>query len=396
MTKLIGRVVLVGVLLTLAVGVSAVQGAEETMSTVRTSQSGEAELSQTLDWYEMGLTMQYPSDWQFTLDERFDFALVGPEDTTSNFPYLLMQSGGYPYWENSLADFLISIIGVSDTSELTSLDLANIEAYRFTSINEGGQTVVYVGFAYTEGQLGLMSLVAPADQGETWTPVFESMLASLTIEPLTLDTELLNRQMQESFERDGTLTVGDPNAPLLMVEFFDFSCPHCVEFSHKVDRMVEDYVLTGKLRIEITVLDIIGGEISTTAGVAMVCGAKLGYGWDLHQLIFSEYEREAQGRAAYTRENLVMAIQNAELGLDLGAFEACMVDPAMVEVISANNEFAGVKAVNSTPTMMFGANRADVALVSYQEGGVEFHAGFPLMVLYEYFDTFDTTIEESE
>jgi protein-disulfide isomerase len=54
------------------------------------------------------------------------------------------------------------------------------------------------------------------------------------------------------FERlpDGGFVLGSPDAPITIVEFADFACPHCQDYSVTMQRFVEKYVATGMARLE--------------------------------------------------------------------------------------------------------------------------------------------------
>ena len=50
-------------------------------------------------------------------------------------------------------------------------------------------------------------------------------------------------------ERPGDLAVGDPDAPVTVIEFFSLTCPSCERFHKNVyNRLKPDYVDTGKVR----------------------------------------------------------------------------------------------------------------------------------------------------
>ena len=53
------------------------------------------------------------------------------------------------------------------------------------------------------------------------------------------------------------LTLGDPKAPVLLVEFADLQCPFCRDYALNVlPQVVEHYVRTGKLRLEYASVDL--------------------------------------------------------------------------------------------------------------------------------------------
>jgi protein-disulfide isomerase len=49
---------------------------------------------------------------------------------------------------------------------------------------------------------------------------------------------------------DGAFVIGDPDAPITIVEFADFMCPHCQTYTSVVDQFIEEQVLTGAAKFE--------------------------------------------------------------------------------------------------------------------------------------------------
>lgn len=49
---------------------------------------------------------------------------------------------------------------------------------------------------------------------------------------------------------EGGYLMGNPNAPVKLVEFGSMTCPHCAAFDGEVDELVNDYVKTGQVSYE--------------------------------------------------------------------------------------------------------------------------------------------------
>ncbi len=50
---------------------------------------------------------------------------------------------------------------------------------------------------------------------------------------------------------DGGFMMGNPNAPVKLVEFASMTCPHCAEFSKESHELVDKYVKTGQVSYEL-------------------------------------------------------------------------------------------------------------------------------------------------
>jgi len=55
---------------------------------------------------------------------------------------------------------------------------------------------------------------------------------------------------------DGGFILGDPDAPVTIVEFADFLCPHCQSYKPTMNRVIEELVATGQARFEFRMLPI--------------------------------------------------------------------------------------------------------------------------------------------
>lgn len=69
---------------------------------------------------------------------------------------------------------------------------------------------------------------------------------------------------------DGGFVMGNPNAPIKLVEYGSLTCPHCGEFSEKSATPLKAYVASGKLSYEYR--NYIRDPIDVTAALLARCG----------------------------------------------------------------------------------------------------------------------------
>ena len=72
-------------------------------------------------------------------------------------------------------------------------------------------------------------------------------------------------------QADGGFVLGNPNAPITMIEFADFACPHCQEYHPMITQFLADYVVTGKAKFEYRVFPTAGGQLSEYTGQLLEC-----------------------------------------------------------------------------------------------------------------------------
>jgi len=144
------------------------------------------------------------------------------------------------------------------------------------------------------------------------------------------------------------VALGDPNAPMTLVEYSDFSCPHCADLAEfSVHPLIDEYVKSGDLRIIYKPISFVNPPYSRPAAQAFLCAADQGMAWEMHDQIWGLYQ--ASGPGAYTQRNLVS--QAEALGLDADQFRSCFVDPATNQAVQAVLSEAQVVGVTGTPTL---------------------------------------------
>ena len=160
-------------------------------------------------------------------------------------------------------------------------------------------------------------------------------------------------EIDGGLERDGR-TLGEQAAPILVVEYADYQCPHCTRFGlTDMPDIVDEYVASGRVRLEYRHLVVIGGDDpdgeSYRAAEAAECARDQGRFWELHELLVANSLGEFRG--SYTPERL-KAIGALVDGLDQAAFAGCVdARTHQVEVAQASAE-ARAAGIGSTPTFL--------------------------------------------
>jgi protein-disulfide isomerase len=156
--------------------------------------------------------------------------------------------------------------------------------------------------------------------------------------------------------------LGNPDAPITIVEYADFQCPFCSRHHQMVaGALMQEFVDTGKAKILYKHLAFLGPE-SVYAAIASECAADQGRFWEFHDYLFEHQGGENQG--AFNKDKLIGF--GRELGLDMPAFEQCVQTDATVARVQADTEEAQKFGVGSTPTF-FVNGKPLVGLQSVEE-----------------------------
>jgi protein-disulfide isomerase len=142
-------------------------------------------------------------------------------------------------------------------------------------------------------------------------------------------------------------TLGDPNAPLTIVEYSDFLCPYCKTAALEiVPQIEEEYVATGKVKLVFKHFVVHGEEAALAAGAAECAGEQDAF-WLYHDMLFLN-----SGSVDFTIENLKQF--GAKLALDTDSFNACLDSESYMDKLVADVDEARRRGVGSTPTFYVG------------------------------------------
>lgn len=93
------------------------------------------------------------------------------------------------------------------------------------------------------------------------------------------------------------MTLGDPKAPVELVEFGDLQCPVCKGFAEEIlPPIIENQVKNGEVKIDFRNFTIIGPQ-SVDAGAAALAAGAQGRGWNFVELFYKNQGGENSGYA---------------------------------------------------------------------------------------------------
>lgn len=144
--------------------------------------------------------------------------------------------------------------------------------------------------------------------------------------------------------------VGSADAPATLEVWADFQCPGCGLFSRAAEaRLIREYVADGQLRIVFRDFAFLGDE-STEAAVAARAAEAQGKFWPYHDWLFANQDGENTGGF---RTEVLVGIAH-EVGLDVSAFEAALVDTTLADAVRAETDSGADVPVTATPTLVIG------------------------------------------
>lgn len=180
--------------------------------------------------------------------------------------------------------------------------------------------------------------------------VYISIAAVIVVVLLILANQVRPAEARTYQQKDGT-SIGDPNAPVRLVEIADLQCPFCHRWYSEVEQqIIQKYVDSGQVYLTIEVvgfLDSSTGE-STQAAEAAYCAADQNMFWEYHGVVYTNQAGENQGAF---RDDRLLAFANS-LGLDMDAFRSCLNSNDKNADVLAAEDFAASHGIDSVPSFV--------------------------------------------
>ncbi|MCS7039028.1 MAG: DsbA family protein [Anaerolineae bacterium] len=143
-------------------------------------------------------------------------------------------------------------------------------------------------------------------------------------------------------------TKGQADAPLVMYEWADYTCPYCRRFHSEVlPTLEEQYIRTGKLRLVYKEYPVVSGDLSVIASLGAQCAAEQNGFWPMHDWLFEQTE-------AWRNQNAIERIKAAavELGLDGEAFNRCFDEQTAIPLIVEDYREGQALGIRGTPNFV--------------------------------------------
>lgn len=140
-------------------------------------------------------------------------------------------------------------------------------------------------------------------------------------------------------------TLGNPRAPITIVEFYDFQCGYCKIFAEEtMPKIIESYVKSGKVRFIFK--DFVGalGEDSKGAAIAANCAFEQNKYLEFHDNLYSLKDENK----TFSKENILALAQ--KLNLNLFKFNECLGLQKNKDSIENDTKEGKLKGVRGTPT----------------------------------------------
>jgi protein-disulfide isomerase len=135
--------------------------------------------------------------------------------------------------------------------------------------------------------------------------------------------------------------LGDPDAPVTIIEFSDYECPFCGRhFDQTYDQIKTEYVDTGKVKIVFKDFPLSFHENAQKAAEAAECAGEQGKYYEMHDKLFENQNAlDVASLKTYAKE----------IGLKTADFNTCLDSGAMADEVQKDFSDGQAAGVTGTP-----------------------------------------------
>ena len=147
---------------------------------------------------------------------------------------------------------------------------------------------------------------------------------------------------------DGSPILGDPNAPITILEWGDYQCTYCYKFHQEtLTKINEDYIKTGKVKIIFKDFPLNGPD-SKLAAEATYCADDQNKYWEYHNELYKNWGGERTGWI--TRDSLSKFAEITQLNIN--EFNNCLDEQKYQDKVNKLYEFGNEIGINATPSFL--------------------------------------------
>lgn len=146
----------------------------------------------------------------------------------------------------------------------------------------------------------------------------------------------------------GSPIMGNPNAPITILEWGDYQCTFCYKFhQNTLDIINEDFIKTGKVKLIFKDFPLNGPD-SLLAAEAAYCAEDQKKYWQYHDELYKNWGGERTGWI--TRESLDRF--GITVNLNLVEFNKCLDEKKYHEKVTSLHDFGKEIGIDATPSFL--------------------------------------------
>ena len=182
----------------------------------------------------------------------------------------------------------------------------------------------------------------------------EDAIAKLELKILQNQLPTKQPQLPVKISTDNDPIIGDPNAPITIIEFSDFQCPFCARFHiQTLPLILEEYIEQGKVKLVFRDFPIQSIHPNALpASIAAECANEQGKFKEMHDTLF---DNQNKWNNQDTDDALSLFSQYAtNIQLEQETFDSCLTNGKYIDEIKKDLDDGREYGVSGTPGFFVG------------------------------------------
>lgn len=177
-------------------------------------------------------------------------------------------------------------------------------------------------------------------------PIVLGIISVFFLNEIGNDDEVLFSQ--KNLIKNGSPIMGNPNAPITILEWGDYQCTFCFKFHQSsLNVILADYVDSGKVKLVFKDFPLNGPD-SILAAEASYCAKDQGKYWEYHNELYTNWAGERTGWVNYdSLSKFAMSVD-----LELEQFSSCLNDHKYRQKVLELEKFGKDIGIDATPSFL--------------------------------------------
>lgn len=148
--------------------------------------------------------------------------------------------------------------------------------------------ILLAGMAYPVPAAAQVPTQTPIPLLQTLNARMTNSIVATPTPPASDELDDLIAELPKSRTENGGYVLGDPDAPVTLIIFEDFGCPHCQNYHEIVVEFIETYVASGEASLESRIFPTAGGQLTVQVGQYLECAEEQREGiyWELYGKLY--------------------------------------------------------------------------------------------------------------
>jgi len=182
----------------------------------------------------------------------------------------------------------------------------------------------------------------------------DDAIAKLELKILQNQLPTKQPQLPVKISADNDPIIGNPDAPITIIEFSDFQCPFCARFhSQTLPLILEEYIEQGKVKLVFRDFPIQSIHPNAfPASIAAECANEQGKFKEMHDMLFDNQNE-------WNKQDTVDALSSfsqyaTNIQLEQETFDSCLTNGKYIEEIKKDLDDGRDYGVSGTPRFFVG------------------------------------------